>query len=294
MKTNGKPEVMARIVRQSLEFAALVAMVLSIAGISGAQSSATSSAAPAVKPAAAPAKAPAAPAAKPAKGQHEGITVHGHWVIEVKNPNGELVTHREFENALSPGLAVPTVGQTASGEAFLSALLTGQIASPPAWGIFLIGPNGLASGTGAPCVVEVLTISPGGCLILQYTANTNSNYAYFLCTSPPPEPYAGISCNLAASPIGTAPNFTGFQLTGSVAATQPGSVNFVATGDFGLCATPINVATCTLAIASNIAAFTGRPLDGNTATGQAAGDPMPVTVSAAGQTIQVTVDISFQ
>ena len=30
----------------------------------------------------------------------EGITVHGHWTIEVRNPDGTLVESREFENAL--------------------------------------------------------------------------------------------------------------------------------------------------------------------------------------------------
>jgi len=35
-------------------------------------------------------------------GQKEGIKVHGHWTIEVQNPDGTLVTRREFENALTP------------------------------------------------------------------------------------------------------------------------------------------------------------------------------------------------
>jgi hypothetical protein len=34
-------------------------------------------------------------------GPREGITVHGHWAIDVRQPNGTLVTHREFENALT-------------------------------------------------------------------------------------------------------------------------------------------------------------------------------------------------
>jgi hypothetical protein len=33
-------------------------------------------------------------------GPKEGIKVHGHWTIDVRNPDGTLVTHREFENAL--------------------------------------------------------------------------------------------------------------------------------------------------------------------------------------------------
>jgi hypothetical protein len=34
---------------------------------------------------------------------HQGIKVHGHWTIEVRNPDGTLVTHREFENSLGSG-----------------------------------------------------------------------------------------------------------------------------------------------------------------------------------------------
>lgn len=33
-------------------------------------------------------------------GQKEGIAVHGHWTIDVRNPDGRLVTRRDFENKL--------------------------------------------------------------------------------------------------------------------------------------------------------------------------------------------------
>jgi hypothetical protein len=35
-----------------------------------------------------------------AGGPQEGIKVHGHWVIDVRDPDGKLVSHREFENGL--------------------------------------------------------------------------------------------------------------------------------------------------------------------------------------------------
>jgi hypothetical protein len=57
----------------------------------------------------------------------EGIVVHGHWAIDVREPDGRLVTHREFENAL-----VSTGG--AILEKFLARALT-----PGAWEIFLEG-----------------------------------------------------------------------------------------------------------------------------------------------------------
>ena len=40
-------------------------------------------------------------------GKHEGIKVHGHWTIEVRNPNGSIATHREFENSLAGAGAFP-------------------------------------------------------------------------------------------------------------------------------------------------------------------------------------------
>lgn len=36
-------------------------------------------------------------------GSSEGIKVHGHWVIDIRDAEGVLVSHHEFENALSSG-----------------------------------------------------------------------------------------------------------------------------------------------------------------------------------------------
>ena len=33
----------------------------------------------------------------------EEAQVHGHWVIQVRNADGTLVSHREFDNPLAPG-----------------------------------------------------------------------------------------------------------------------------------------------------------------------------------------------
>lgn len=44
---------------------------------------------------AAHAQTPAAPG-----GPTEGIKVHGHWTIDIKNADGTLASHHEFENAL--------------------------------------------------------------------------------------------------------------------------------------------------------------------------------------------------
>ena len=46
----------------------------------------------------------------PAGGPKEGIKVHGHWTIDIRNPDGKLVSHHEFENALN-GSGAFTLGQ---------------------------------------------------------------------------------------------------------------------------------------------------------------------------------------
>jgi hypothetical protein len=143
MKMNCKHEVLAQIARRGLLLAALLAMVLSAANIGSAQSTGTSAPSQNAKPVAATSVIAETPAVDaklvassskvpvvsegkpPAKGQHEGITVHGHWTIEVKNPDGSLVQHVEFENALQ-----------AAGVDLLPALL-GRTASPGAWAIML-------------------------------------------------------------------------------------------------------------------------------------------------------------
>jgi hypothetical protein len=283
MKTNGKHEVMARIARQSLVLAALIAMVISTTSISRAQSSAASPASPAAKTTAASAKAPAAPAAKPAaKGQHEGITVHGHWVIEVKNPDGKVTARSEFENSLAPpGLQTNLAGPNLTlpgGASLLSALITGQVAMPVAWGILTWGPG--ASTTGGAC--------SNTCALLQNTQNDYLTQGGEPCGEASTE-NIGVSCNLSVNPLGTTPNFTGFQMSASVVATQAGTIGAVGTFDTGACGANNTLAGCPFTNTAGLASLTFQMLDGNTVPG----DPMPVTVSAAGQTIQVTVNISF-
>ena len=61
-------------------------------------------------------------------GTSEGIKVHGDWIIDIRDPDGTLVQHREFQNAL-----------THSGGGKLSRILSGEmtISSQYGWKIFL-------------------------------------------------------------------------------------------------------------------------------------------------------------
>ena len=59
---------------------------------------------------------------QPAMARHHGIQIHGHWVIDVRNPDGKLVEHREFENSLVK------VGTMMSGDQLLAGVLSGNLA----------------------------------------------------------------------------------------------------------------------------------------------------------------------
>jgi hypothetical protein len=67
---------------------------------------------------------------------HQGLQVHGHWVINIRNADGALVEHREFENSL-----------TGQGQGILVGLLSGYLV-PGDWMIHLN--QGLAPGN-SPC-----------------------------------------------------------------------------------------------------------------------------------------------
>jgi hypothetical protein len=72
--------------------------------------------------------------ASTAGGPGEGVTVHGHWTLEVRNPDGSLVEHREFENALYN----PTGPETL-------VKLLGRQNSIGGWEVHLISPSSIFS-----------------------------------------------------------------------------------------------------------------------------------------------------
>jgi hypothetical protein len=327
MKTNGRREVIAGIARQSLVLAALLAMVVSAASIGRAQSSATPAAALAAKPtvATAPAKAPAAPVAKPVAGQHEGIAVHGHWVIEVKNPDGKVTARREFENAIQPagmsylasllagnnapgGLSIVLNGGTASWASPPDALNTGFGSEPgpclPVLALYAPSDGGLAGGlyTGTACLITAGANTSGYGSVLGSICVTSQQ------TTPANQPLPCSTNLMASAPTLTSANngaglSAQISLTGSVgvSSVNPGNVTDVE-AVFGACdgnSTPVNCLIVSQAGINNVGnyapgtkpvavnVFTMKTLDG------IGTDPQQVPYSP-GQTIAVTVTISFQ
>jgi hypothetical protein len=82
----------------------------------------------------------------------EGLTVHGYWKIDVHNPDGKLVAHREFENSLANGAA----------STFLYPLVTGQEAA----GDMAI----LISGPSQPDICHAGTSSDNCYLVISETS----------------------------------------------------------------------------------------------------------------------------
>jgi len=151
-------------------------------------------------------------------GRHEGIKVHGHWTIEVRNPDGTVVTHREFENALSP----PT------GPQLLVSLLNAQgaaLSQPFLWGVILTGSSALG-GSATSC---------GGhdCLILQAGGGETGGSIPGLITW-------DSSDLIATAPTGSSANAGSYVLSGSVMAPATTAIAAVSTetlsssGGFGV------------------------------------------------------------
>ncbi len=240
------------------------------AGVSQAQTQAQAAAKPA--PTAlrtAPLSAPQAERAS-AGGTKNGITVHGWWVIEVKNPDGTVVNRREFENHLETGSGT-------NGGYNLTSLLSGYLVAGP---FVMILP--------VPCEA-----STDYCILSQ----TGSAGVYNYPTTTIPiasdlqQAFGGaksVTCNNVPAGVCTqtldliAPGgSTTFQITGAVVAAASGSIAAVETAQ-GFCGGSLyNAAQCLQVPAANPYVFTGTTLT-------------PAQTYEAGQTISVTVTFSFQ
>lgn len=104
-------------------------------------------------------------AAKPTGGPQEGIKVHGHWVIEVRNPDGTLSTRRQFSNKL-----------TSAGAIHLAQVL-GRTQSAGLWSIVVLSASGPcldAGGTALGCsITEPADSSAGPSYFKNLTVSVN-------------------------------------------------------------------------------------------------------------------------
>jgi len=166
-------------------------------------------------------------AEKPPGGPQEGIKVHGHWVIEVRNPDGSLVTHKEFENSLQDG-----------GKILLLNLLTRQ-ATPGTWSI------AVSDGLCPPVLSSTV------CQIVENASGVT--------------PTGSLFTNLKVSPSVPTSSVTPITLSGSLTASSAGSVSNVIL-QIGSCPGSTAPQSCTVTAASSIPvitslnSFTSHPL----------------------------------
>lgn len=230
------------------------------------------------------------------KGEHEGITVHGHWTIEVKNPDGSLAKHVEFENSLVTPTNFPLASMTGSqalvallsGSASLNTTVTGATGTSP----WLIDLESLNSGDVSPC---------GATSLLSY-----GHIAGMPGSSSASCPLA----NTAVIPMANAvladqntalPGYTDFgllpgQLTisGSSTVPQQGTIDTVVTiiDLYGLTKIGPSPTSSSTAVFFPFTSATLAAQGSGTCGG--AGQPPCAVAVAANQTVSATVTISFQ
>jgi len=260
--------------------------------------SAPTAAAPATVSAAASAVA-ASPAAKPAGEEEtatpatpgqEGIKIHGHWVLQVKNPDGSLGQKREFDNSLVPG------GTNTGGDQVLAALISGNMS------------------TGDPAIVFYTTIPSGtydaSSLCINNREAPSSNCYLFNTTQNQPflsTAYAstqtGLSTALSLQPNVNwvlSGNYTvpsGLTTIALVQTILLGCVNSTAfTNTYPLTGNPTSrtsdlaAKSCIVGAAGLVTGSGDYPLLAAFTSTVVPGGPLTVTT---GQVISVTVTISF-
>lgn len=285
MNTKQNFRVVGRIARRSLMLVSLLAAALALAGVALAQLTAGTQPADAkvVTPAQTTAKATVVPTRRSGRrGSHEGIKVHGHWTIEVRNPDGKLVSHTEFENGLC---TTPSSGAQSGylyGDSIIANLLNGNYVPGP-WDIQLGNPAIPTTGNQTPpCGTNSLLPSAQFVLAQSGTGSNNNGpctlFSVFAATVP---------CFPTLSPPTLSSSYP-IALTLSGSFTVPSgtaTTTITAVGTFlGLCQPNVTVSQC-LSNAGSGDQLTGTYLaPPQTAT--------PVTVNG-GQTVAVTVQLSF-
>jgi len=205
-------------------------------------------------------------AQKPASGINQGLKMHGHWIIDIKNPDGTLVQHHEFENSIQY-----------DGQNYLVGLLTGY-ASAGAMGIYFT-----SNGGTAPCAATYNFCA----IVTSLTTAPALNFcSYYYCA-----PGLTITPTFGVGPT--------IKLAGSITANEAGTIGTVSTTmngcgqtglGFGAYPTAISTVTPATCYTSTASGAGGGNDFGGTMTSANLSSPISV---ANGQIIQVTVVLSF-
>ena len=183
---------------------------------------------------------------EPRRGAHDGIKIHGHWSIVIRNLDGTVASRNEFENALTTGIG--------NGNAALSQLLARQYAVGT-WQISFGSPgnssqNVCRTGTGAPVI----------CFLVEPTSTSSGPYIF---------------PNLTVQSPNSGANAFSITLSGTAKATAAGAISNVAT-NLGACAKSVGPAACSGQAESTTFAITSHAL--TTPISVQAGQSIDVTV----------------
>ncbi len=201
-------------------------------------------------------------AARKPGGPHEGIKVHGHWIIEVKNPDGTVTEHRDFENSLI------TTGEPGTGQQTLVMLLSGN-AAVTGWNIYLASESGAApcapnNTENIACIVPATSTLPSGTSLGAENAPSTLTLSATISPVPP-----GGTC-----PTVGATTFSEICQSGTIdlVQTEPGLT----------------------AVSNNAISGTAYGYYLTSASDQTSPPAFQRVQVSAGQTVSVTVTLSFQ
>jgi len=107
--------------------------------------------------------------AKPQKSGIEGVQIHGHWVIDVKNPDGKVAEHREFDNSL---VTSNSALQDSTGDQLLAGLLSGALSIGDPAIAFISTPTGAMPAQPGPPAFCVAPISNLTCDVFYTVAGS--------------------------------------------------------------------------------------------------------------------------
>ena len=128
--------------------------------------------------------------------QKEGIRVHGHWTIEIRNPDGTLITHREFENSL--------IGQTALVQILARQATVGE------WTLRV------GSSSDGPCIGFPTAGVPSFCNMVEANSHQTG-----------PTDYQFNTLTLAMQGSDGGPTPPGFVMSGTATARREGTIDTV-------------------------------------------------------------------
>jgi hypothetical protein len=183
---------------------------------------------------------------EPSRGPAEGIKIHGHWSIVIRNLDGSVASRNEFENALTTG--------NGSGNAALSQFLARQYA---------VGTWQISFGSAGNSSQDVCRTGPGApviCFLVEPTSSSSGPYIF---------------PDLTVQVANSGTSAFSITLSGTAKAAAAGAISNVAT-NLGACAKSVGPGACAGQAESTTFTFTSHAL--TTPISVQAGQSIDVTV----------------